>query len=268
MEKDRLAQARAAMSPAELEQVVADTLELRRRQETPDSPEALATIPSLKLEDLDRQARTIPAEELTLGGGEVLYHDLFTNDILYLDLGFNLHSLPQDWLSYLPLFGRALTETGTAEHTFVQLLQHIGRSTGGIHAQILISSAPERTQAAAWLFLRGKSMVPQAGELLSILDEILRGARLDDHERFRQMALEEKASLEAGVVRAGHAVINTRLKSRFDEAGWANEQIGGASYLFFLRDLITRIDQDWPACTAGWRKFAPACSTAAPWSAT
>ena len=244
-EKKRLERAKEAMSQSDLEQVMADTLELRRRQEQADSPEALATIPNLKLSDLDRNVRTVPAEELSLGGGEVLYHDLFTNDILYLDLGFDLHNLPQDWLSYLPLFGRALTETGTQRQTFVQLLQRIGTSTGGIHEQLFISSAPERTQAAAWLMLRAKSMVPQAGELLAILDEILRGARLDDRERFRQMALEEKASLESGLVRAGHRVINTRLKARFDEAGWANELVGGASYLFFLRDLILRIENDW-----------------------
>ena len=249
-EKDRLAQARAEMSQADLEAVVADTLELRRRQEAPDSPEALATIPSLKLADLDRKVRTIPAEELRLGGGDVLYHDLFTNHILYLDLGFNLHNLPQAWLSYLPLFGRALTESGTSSQTFVQLLQRIGRATGGIHEQIMISSRPEGGEAAAWMLLRGKAMVPQAGELLAILDDILRGARLDDRERFRQMALEEKASLESGLVRSGHRVVNSRLKARFDEAGHANELIGGTSYLFFLRDLVARIDADWAGVQA------------------
>ena len=247
IESDRLVQARAAMSAADLEQVVADTLELHRRQEAPDSAEALATIPMLALADLDKTVRKIPVEKLSLGGGDVLYHDLFTNSILYLDLGFNLHVLPQEWLPYLPLFSRALTETGTQTQSFVQLLQRIGRSTGGIHARLFISSAPERANAEAWMFLRGKSMIPQAGELLAILQDILGGARLDDRERFRQMALEEKASLESGVVRGGHRVVNGRLRAHFDEAGWANEQVGGVSYLFFIRELIQQIEQDWPA---------------------
>ena len=247
VEQDRLAQARAAMTAADLAAAVADTQELLRRQETPDSPDDLATIPTLALSDLDRSVRKIPAESLRLGGGEVYYHDLFTNGIFYVDLGFNLHGLPQDWLPYLPLFGHALTETGTTKQSFVQLLQRIGRSTGGIHPQLFISSAPERSTAEAWMFLRGKSMVPQAGELLAILDDVLRGARLDDRERIRQMVLEEKATLEAGMVRAGHRVINSRLRSRFDEAGFANELVGGASYLFFIRELLTKIDQDWPS---------------------
>jgi len=247
LESERLALARAAMSEADVQQAIEDTLELRRRQDAPDSEEALATIPMLQLSDLDKQIRKIPAEKLRLGGGDVLYHDLFTNGIVYLDLGFNLHGLPQEWLPYLPLFSRALTETGTREQSFVQLLQRIGRSTGGIHSRLMISSAPERAQAEAWMFLRGKAMVAQAGELLAILNDILRGARLDDRERLRQMALEEKASLESGVVRGGHRVINTRLKAHFDEAGWVNEQLGGVSYLFFIRELVQQIEKDWPA---------------------
>jgi hypothetical protein len=90
-------------------------------------------------------------------------------------------------------------------------------------------------------------MLPQAGDLLAIQQEILSGARLDDRERIRQMVLEEKASLEAGLVRAGHRVVNTRVRAGFDEAGWTHELTGGISYLFYIRSLLEQIDRDWPA---------------------
>ncbi len=249
-ERERLAQARAAMSPAELEAVIAETHELQRLQETPDAPEALATIPALKLSDLERQARRIPTEVIEPGPATILYHELFTNNIFYLDVGFDLHRLPGEWLPYIPLFSRALTETGTREQTFVQLLQRIGRSTGGIRPSTLLSAVMGRKEAAAWLFLRAKAMLPQAGELLSILRDVLGGARLDDRERFRQMALEEKAAMEAGLARAGHRLVNQRLRAHFGEAGWAAEQTGGVSYLFFLRGLLEQIEKDWPSVQA------------------
>lgn len=249
-EQARLAAVRAALSPAELEAVAADTAALKRRQETPDSAEALATIPTLKLSDLDSSVRKIPSQETQAAETPILYHDLFTNGILYLDLGFNLHTLPQDWLPYIPLFGRALTEMGTQSETFVQLIQRIGRATGGIRVEPFVSAAPGRKEAESWLFLRSKAMVPQAGELLQILADILGGVRLNDRERFKQMALEEKASLESGLVRAGHRVVNTRLKAHFHEAGWVNEQTGGLSYVFFIRNLLAQIEQDWPSVLA------------------
>ena len=48
-ERARLDAARAAMTPAEIKQVIKQTRELKAMQEKPDSAEALATIPMLKL---------------------------------------------------------------------------------------------------------------------------------------------------------------------------------------------------------------------------
>ena len=146
-------------------------------------------------------------------------HDLFTNGILYLDLGFDLHVLPQEYLPYVPLFGRALLEMGTRRLDFVRLSQWIGRSTGGITPSTYFSPVYQSEKSAAWLFLRGKTTMAQTGELLSILKEILFEANFDDPLRFRQMLLEEKAEVEAGLVPAGHRVINSRLRALFNRSG-------------------------------------------------
>jgi len=87
----------------------------------------------------------------------------------------------------------------------------------------------------------------QAGELLAILQDILTGVQFDNPERFRQMVLEEKAEQEAALIPAGHQVVNSRLRALFNEADWANEQMGGVDYLFFLRRLAQQVEQDWPA---------------------
>jgi Zn-dependent M16 (insulinase) family peptidase len=90
--------------------VIQDAADLKRHQETPDTPEALATIPSLTLDDLDKKVKTIPIEVNKTEGAEVIYHDLFTNGIVYLDLGFDLHNLSQDLIPFVGMFGRALLE--------------------------------------------------------------------------------------------------------------------------------------------------------------
>lgn len=246
-ERQRLAAVQDGLSEGELEQIVAQTRHLKALQERPDPPEALASIPSLKLEDLERANKLIPIEVSELGGAKLLYHDLFTNGILYLDIGFDLHTLPQELLPYVPLFGRALLETGTDAEDYVRLSQRIGRSTGGVWTVPFTSFIRNAGQGAARLFLRSKAIPAQAGELLSILDDVLRTARLDNQERLRQIALEEKADKEAMLVPAGHSVVNTRLRSLFNEADWGAEQMGGVSQLFFLRELMQQIDHDWPA---------------------
>lgn len=249
-ERARLDEIRAGMSEDELRRVQEEMQTLKRMQETPDPPEALATIPSLKLEDLDPKIKTIPCEEVKLAETTTLYHDLFTNGIVYLDLGFDMYSLPQDYLPYVNLFSRALLETGTAELDYVKLAQRIGRKTGGIHPAAFTSALPHDPAGVAWLFLRGKATVENTGELLAIMRDVLLTARLDNRERFRQLVLEEKADQEASLVPGGHGVVASRLRSRFTTADWAAEQMGGVDYLFFLRRLVDQIENDWPSVQA------------------
>jgi presequence protease len=244
-EQDRLQRTKAALSAADLQRVIDDCAELKRRQTAPDSPEALATIPVLKLSDLDRKIKTIPIEPLHFDGTPILFHDLFTNGIIYLDLGFDLHTLPQDLLPYAGLFGRLLTRIGTEREDFVQLTQRIGRETGGVHAATLTSSVFDSDRAVAYLFVRGKATAPKSAALLDILRDILLTVRLDNRERFRQIVLEEKAGLEAGLIPNGDSVVDQRLRARFTADAWAAEQMSGVTQLFFLRSLLEAIEHDW-----------------------
>ncbi|MDZ7344264.1 MAG: insulinase family protein, partial [candidate division KSB1 bacterium] len=245
-ERARLAEARAAMDATALQTVIENARELKRRQETPDDPQALAKIPRLKLDDLDKKNKPIPLAVSAMHGTSVLYHDLFTNGIVYLDVGLNLRALPQELLPYVPLFSRALLEMGTAQEDFVQLMQRIGRKTGGIRPVTFTSMIHQSEASTAWLFLRGKAMPAQAADLLAILRDVLLTVRLDNQPRFRQMVLDEKASEEARLVPGGHGVVATRLRACFNEAGWLDEQMSGINYLFFLRQLAEAVDTDWP----------------------
>jgi presequence protease len=188
------------MSRSDLEALVEATCSLKRLQETPDPPDALATIPTLALEDLSRWNKVIPIEVMRVADTHVLYHDLATNGALYLDLGFDLHALPTDLLPYLPLFARALLETGAGQQDFVGLSQRIGRTTGGIRPQIWVSAILDSQFAAARLFLRAKAVAEKGAELLAILHDVLLEALLNNQERLKQLVLEEKASKESSLV--------------------------------------------------------------------
>jgi len=249
-EAARLKAVRDGFDEAAIKATIAETEKLRAMQEAVDDPAQLARIPTLTLDDLPRQSRTVPIEIGTLEGAKLFYHDLPTLGIVYLDLGFDLHVIDKPLLPYLPLFGRALLQTGTSKEDFVSLTQRIGRSTGGINQHRGLSAKQNSPQSAAWFFLSGKAVPDKVEEMLAIMGDVLLEARLDNRERFKQMALEEKAGFEARLVPAGNAIVATRLQSSMTEAGWLSEQLGGVSYLQFLRGLIERIDSDWPSVQA------------------
>ncbi|SFV26626.1 hypothetical protein SAMN05216456_0063 [Devosia crocina] len=254
-EEDKLAAVRAGMDEEALKATIAETEKLRALQEEVDCPEDLAKIPTLTLTDLDRSIRTVATDESVLAGVRFMHHDLPTLGILYLDLGFDLRVLDPELLPYLPLFGRALLQTGTSKQDFVSLTQRIGRSTGGIAQHRSLATRLDDGETAAWFFLSGKSVAPRFGEMLDIMGDVLLDARLENRERIRQMALEEKAGFEARMIPAGNSIVDTRLKAGLTEASWVAEQLGGVSYLTFLRDLVKRIDTDWAGVEAKFRQI-------------
>ena len=244
-EKARLAKVRESLNENQIANLVENTKKLRLRQETPDPEEALETLPVLALEDLEKKNQTIPIEVLEMQDTKVLYHDLFTNGIVYLDLGFDLHALPKELLPLTEIFIRALLETGTDQEDYVKLSQRIGKSTGGIHGTPVTATAFGSREGVAKLFLRGKATIFQSTELLNILKDVLLSAKLDNRERIKQIVLEEKAGLESGLVPSGHFYVNQRLRAQFSESGWAKDQMSGIGYLFALRQLATDVDKKW-----------------------
>ena len=249
-EAERLASIQAQMSEVQIAEVIQTTRKLMKLQSTPDSPEAMATIPLLRRDDLDKKIRTIGRQEHNIHGTTVIAHDLFTNGILYLDIGLDLHGLDQDDIPYASLLGSILLEMGTQNEDYVSLSQRIAKKTGGIYGSPFLSALENSNQGIARFFLRSKCMAGNTAELLAILHDVLTVPDFNHKDRFRQIVLEHKSELETAMVPRGHSAVITRLKAQYNEAHWAAEQMGGIEALFFIRRLAEEMEQDWDAVCA------------------
>ena len=249
-ETDRLAKARAMMSASDIEAVIANTRELRARQAAPDSPEALATIPALKPQDLERAIRQVPGALRDLDGTTLFHHDLFTNGIAYVDLAFDAAALAPEDAPFLGLLGRILLEMGTATEDYTTLARRIRRLTGGIHATGFHGVPRGSQRAQSRSILRAKATTERAGALFDILRDVLLTSRTDNRERLRQIVIEEKARLEGNLLPSGHGYVLSRLGAQYSPADWVAEQASGFAGLAFLRELAAQIDADWPRTQA------------------
>ncbi|CAN5501708.1 insulinase family protein [soil metagenome] len=247
-EKTRLEEARARLNETDVQAILKNMQDLKQRQEAVDDPAILAALPMLKLGDLEKTNKTIPIDVFDAHDSRILFHDLFTNGIVYLDVGLNMHTLPQALLPYVHLFGRSLVEMGTETEDYVKLSQRIGRKTGGISPSTMVSSLRKTpgNDNAAWFFLHGKATMPHAQEMLAIMRDMLLTVKFDNQERFRQIVLKTKSRSESSLVPSGHSVVSGRLRASFNTADWIAEQMGGLNYLFFLRQLEKEIETDWP----------------------
>ncbi|XP_021851322.2 presequence protease 1, chloroplastic/mitochondrial [Spinacia oleracea] len=245
VEKESLEKLKASMTEEDLAELVRATQELRLKQETPDSPEALRSVPSLSLHDIPKKPIHIPIEIGDINGVTVLQHDLFTNDVIYTEVVFDMSSLKQELLQFVPLFCQSLLEMGTKDMDFVQLNQLIGRRTGGISVYPFTSSLRGSKDPCAKLIVRGKAMAERADDLFNLMYRVLQEVQFTDQQRFKQFVSQSKARMENRLRGSGHGIAAARMDAKLNSAGWISEQMGGISYLEFLRDLEEKVDQDW-----------------------
>ena len=237
-----------ACSDAERQELVEATSRLQAAQSAPDSPEALATIPSLGMDALPLRNTPVPCVREALSGGQTwLAHDLPTSGIAYTALLLPLNAVPARLEPLLPLFARSLTEVGTARRDFSELGARMAAKTGGVGADPLLATTRGERGLVKYLSVAGKAVYDKVPDLFDIFREILlepltdRAVRL---ERLRQMLLEDKARLEHGLVAAGHSAVGSRLRAHFTPSGLLAERLSGISQLMAVREHLQRLDSD------------------------
>jgi len=245
-EKDKLTSFKKSLNEEEVNALIESTKSLKLKQETPDEAEALKCVPSLALADIPRTCLPIPcAVDTTSDGTTFLRHDIFTNDVLYVEAAFPMNTVPTELLPLVPLFCRCLTSMGTDKLSFVEMTQKMGRKTGGISVYPLVSDLKGSTEPVSYIMVKGKTMADKTEDMMELFVEILKDIDFNDKPRFRQMVLETKAGMESQIVGGGHSVAASRLDAMNSAAGWVNEQMGGISYLDFTRELVKRVEDDW-----------------------
>ncbi|HKL22720.1 MAG TPA: insulinase family protein, partial [Tichowtungia sp.] len=235
-----------SMIPDEVKRTITAARRLLDMQKAPDTPASIKKLPLLQRSDLRKEIRTIPREIEPFDNATVLFHDLFTGGIAYVDIGFDLHVLDVGELPWVSLLGSMLVEMGTQKEDFASLSQRIAKNTGGLYASPVHAAPEGSAESVSRLFLRGKCMVPQIRELFAILSDILLLPAFDNPKRFKEVLLEQKAEMESGLVPSGHSAVLSRLKARYHEAGRAAEAMGGIDALFFHREVENRVGDEWP----------------------
>ncbi|KAH7372760.1 hypothetical protein KP509_17G019600 [Ceratopteris richardii] len=254
-EKELLKKLKESMTKEDLAELVRATEELRLKQETPDPPEALATLPCLSLDDIPKEPIRVPMDIGDIKGTTVLRHDLFTNDVLYADLAFDMSYIDAELLPLIPLLCQSVMEMGTKDMDFVQLNQLLGQKTGGISIYPSTTSKRGKKEPCSNIIVRGKAMASQIQDLFELMRILLQDVQFTDQQRFKQFVSQSKAKMVNALRGHGHSIAAARMDAKMNIAGWVSEQMGGLSYFDFLQNLERQVDNDWSSVSASLEKI-------------
>lgn len=250
-EEKKLAKAlqekKAAMSDTEIENIIAATKKLKKRQQTPDSKEDLASIPLLNLSDIDKKAKKFVIEEKTIDGIKVLEHDINTNGIAYLDFYFDASCIPEDKLTEAFLLVELLNKIATEKYSYEQLANAINLDTGGISFDLeAYNKIGQPDSLMPKLIIKSKVLVDKLPKLFALLQEIITKSSFSDASRLKELIVQMKSNMELDILNSAQQIVSSRLASYFSPAGAYNER-GGLSFYYFIKDLSTDFDARYPA---------------------
>ncbi|KAF8821680.1 peptidase M16 inactive domain-containing protein [Cardiosporidium cionae] len=232
---------------------------LQQKQMAEDSIENLNTLPSLRIEDLDKQTSEIPTEELSISNVTVLTHCLPTAGILYAELFFDLKDIPASELPLLVLYADLIKEAGTSAMSETDLIYSIGAHTGGLSTGVSMQSKFEGigkivdpSKILGYFGVHGKvrhkkkAMKHKSENLLHLMQSIVTDARLDNSKRAIELLKEHLSAHEAHIIQAGDHFGVKHILSEFTAAGYVSERLSGFSLVSSLRNLIKEVETSTP----------------------
>lgn len=236
-QRQELAKIKNSMTEQELDEIMQQTQKLLERQTTPDSPEALATIPLLELKDLDPKTKVLPIQEKKLGNLKVLHHDLFTNKIAYLKFYFDSSSVKQEQLPYLFLLEQILGKIDTSKYKYTDLSNEIYIHTGGIQYQTTAyAKGADDTIVQPYFKVHSKALLHKVPELLELIKNILLESSFADRKRLKELVQELKSRYSAMMLEQGHLITTSRLLSYVSPLA-AYKELGNFTFFRFISEL-------------------------------
>jgi hypothetical protein len=233
-----LAAMKHKMTPTELEAVLNCVAELRSFQMQEDTPEAISSIPLLKLSDIRSETHWYQASAHELEGIPLLHHDAYTNHIVYANCWFDLQVLPENQLPYAALLTELLGKLDAGKYRFDQLDKALNLHTGG-YACSLSSYLPEYSDGklVSKFRIQLKTTVEKVPVALELLSAIVVDTRFDNPDRMNELLKRLQSRLESHITQNGFGVAATRLESYFSRRGVLAERTRGLDYYWFIKDL-------------------------------
>ena len=208
---------------------------LKAAQEEADSEEALASIPILARSDIRADAERLPLAIRDCTGMQVLYSDLETNGIVYLNFYFPMATVAQADLPYAYLLAEMFGAVDTARHSYAELAMLRSLYTGGFGADIVAyTRAGEPNSLAPRFKLRAKVLRENLPRLFDLLAEIMTESDFSGAKRVRELIDEEKTGMELSLQRAANQVVASRIAADLMPSGCYAE-VGGLPFHDFLR---------------------------------
>lgn len=241
--QEKLEEFKKSLSEEQLNKLIEENINLRDMQLSDDTEEAKATIPKLAISDVNPKAEIIPQEVIKEDELTILFHDLFTSKIAYLDLYFDISMIEEEYIPYINLMSNLLGKMDTETKTYGELSNQIYVNTGGIgFDSVALIKNGSGQDFSPKLIVRGKAIGQNINKLIQLMSELIFRTKLKDHNRIKELLLQLKSRMEMNIMYSGNSVASGRLGSYFSAPWKYTEKLKGLDFFWLISDLANNFD--------------------------
>ncbi|MBE5787041.1 MAG: hypothetical protein E7324_05820, partial [Clostridiales bacterium] len=253
-ENARLEGALSSWTDADKQEIYALNQRLIAWQATPDSPEAMATLPQLSLSQVAKDPEKIPTREYEVDGVKVLLHELPEKGVTHLNLYFPLTDFAPDALPGLSFLTNLLGELPTRKHSVTQLKRSIRMHIGTLSYGLSTAANRNNTQECLpFLTVSASFLTEKTSQSIALIAEILNDTLFTGPESaalIGEILRQDEEEMRQALMGAGHSFAISRASAHFSAAAYAGEMTDGFSYYQWLKDFARSCDDRMPAFQA------------------
>ena len=221
--------------------------EIGEWQKTPDSPEALSTLPRLSKEDADVSPEWVETGIDECKGVKVMTHRLNCNGVVHMRAYFALTDYSLGELTRLSQLTGMLSRLPTADHDALTLQQEIKRLTGAMGFSIVTRADPSRDDVCTPYLTAFISMLEENTEpALSLLAEVLTSTRFTDTRRMKEMFRQNELGARERIMSAGHQIGVKNVLSHFSAENAVKNALDGDVAASYIHRLAKEPEKELP----------------------
>lgn len=233
------------LTKEQIDALVKKTIDFKNWQSKGSSIEEKATIPTINLAEVNKKIEIIEQEVIKHKDTTVLYHDIFTNNIAYIDFLFDISMVSSELISYVSLLTYILGRVDVKQMNYFELGNILQLSSLEINLTTNIYEDSQSYDSYYPKFIiKGKVLGNKIDTYMKVISQLIVESDLSDKKRIKELIVQVKSKLEMSFFTKGHLIVAQRVSSYYSQFGKYNEKTNGFDFYWFICRIIENFERD------------------------
>ena len=250
-EAKRLADIRAGWTDEDIAENTRLNEALQKWQQTPDTPEQLATLPVLNLSEVSDEVSWTETEKTEVNGVKVLFHPAACPGIVHIALYFRAADLTQEELTAVNWGTGLMTRLATEHYSGLELEQTLKHAVGRL--AVTLEQFPYRDTLETTVPMIGvhcSVLREKLDTAIKLIQEVLFTTRFTDKEKIREIMIQRDERIKQMPIMAGHILGINCVMSRYSARDAFTDAVSGYTAMQRMHAFTADFDAQFDAFRA------------------